>query len=104
MNEKLKWILHEWDCLSLEDAKQKALTDQQLNLQLRTAGVLVCPKDECFHWIPPGGAADVSGKIHQTLEESFEKGKWKNFPEGGCSCTKKCIRLYQSGEDYFELC
>lgn len=62
-----------------------------------------CPKDGCFNWIPPGGAADMSGKIHQTLQESFSNGDWKSFPDGGCSCPGKCVRLHEDGDDdYFE--
>ncbi len=63
-----------------------------------------CPKDKCFHWIPPGGAADMSGGTYQNLQESFDKGKWVKFPIGGCSCTfGKCIRIHPDGEaDFFE--
>lgn len=65
----------------------------------------LCPKDDCFYWITPGGAADMSGQIYQSLEESFAKGKWKEFPDGGCSCRHKCSRLHDDSKtDYFESC
>jgi hypothetical protein len=66
---------------------------------------LECPKEKCFHWICPGGAADMSGGIYKDLQESFAKGKWQSFPDGGCSCTHKCTRLHADGEaDYYESC
>jgi hypothetical protein len=63
-----------------------------------------CPKDGCFHWITPGGAADMSGKLHQSVQDSFKDGEWVKFPDGGCSCTwGKCTRLHEDGEnDFFE--
>lgn len=65
-----------------------------------------CPKDKCFHWICPGGAAEMSGKTFKTLQEAFDKGEWKKFPEGGCSCNfGKCIRLDPQGDgDHYEPC
>ena len=61
-----------------------------------------CPKEGCFHWISPGGATDVSGKVHQSLQDSFKNGTWVNFPKGGCSCSLgKCTRLHEDGEDDF---
>jgi len=65
-----------------------------------------CPEEKCFHWICPGGAADMSGKIYQSLQESFDHGDWVEFPYGGCSCGfGKCNRLHDDGtEDYFEPC
>lgn len=65
-----------------------------------------CPKDECFHWIPPGGAADMSGKTYKEpdMKKILKKIKWTFFPEGGCSCTSgKCTRIHPDGEaDFFE--
>jgi hypothetical protein len=64
-----------------------------------------CPKEKCFFWICPGGAADMSGGIYQSLDESFKKGKWVGFPEGGCSCRHKCVRIHpDSKDDYYEPC
>lgn len=64
-----------------------------------------CPKEKCFYWICPGGAADMSGKTYATVEDAFKKGKWQSFPDGGCSCLKKCSRLHEDGEgDYYEPC
>ena len=46
----------------------------------------------------------MSGGIHQSLDESFKKGKWVSFPDGGCSCCHgKCNRIHEDGEvDFFE--
>jgi hypothetical protein len=68
--------------------------------------LLLCPKEKCFHWICPGGAADMSGGIYKNIQDSFKKGKWASFPEGGCSCTVgKCVRLNPDGNnDYYEPC
>ena len=43
-----------------------------------------CPKDECFHWIPPGGMADMSGKTYKekNMIDILNKIKWTHFPEG----------------------
>lgn len=35
----LKWIISEWDCATLTEAKEKAKEDQILHLRLREAGV-----------------------------------------------------------------
>jgi hypothetical protein len=63
-----------------------------------------CPKAQCFHWILPGGYADMSGGIYKDIKDSFAHGDWKAFPEGGCSCTSgKCLRLFPDGTgDFFE--
>jgi hypothetical protein len=67
--------------------------------------LLECPKEKCFHWICPGGAADMSGQVYKDLQESFQKGKWVKFPDGGCSCSEKCVRLHpDSSEDWYEPC
>lgn len=65
-----------------------------------------CPEEECFHWIPPGGSADMSRKTHKSLKEAFKKGEWVHFPYGGCSCTwGKCNRLHDDAtEDFYEPC
>ncbi len=64
-----------------------------------------CPKDwRCFHWIPPGGFAEMSGETHKSLDKAFKSEKWIAFPDGGCSCSfGKCTRLCADGEaDFFE--
>lgn len=61
-----------------------------------------CPKEGCFHWICPGGAADMSRKTHKDLETAFKEGNWVSFPDGGCSCTwGRCTRIDPKGEDDF---
>ena len=37
--EKLAWVINEWDCFDLEDAKVKAQTDAILHRVLRENGV-----------------------------------------------------------------
>lgn len=67
-----------------------------------------CPKEECWHWIPPGGMADMSGKTYQgEMKEILKKIKFTKFPLGGCACTwgktGKCTRIHPDGEaDFFE--
>ena len=64
-----------------------------------------CPKEKCFHWIPPGGMADMSGKTYKEkdMREILKKIKWTVFPVGGCSCSSACTRIHPDGEgDFFE--
>lgn len=63
-----------------------------------------CPKDECWHWIIPGGSADISGNKYTNIQNALKKIKWTHFPHGGCSCTfGKCTRLHKDGSnDFFE--
>ncbi len=65
-----------------------------------------CPKEGCFHWVCPGGAADVSGKTHASVDDAFKNGEWRSFPDGGCACSfGKCTRLDPDGEaDFYEPC
>ena len=37
--EKLAWVLSEWDCASLDQAKELAKSDRELNYALRESGV-----------------------------------------------------------------
>ena len=37
--DKLAWVLREWDCLTVEEAKAKAGTDAALHLALRECGI-----------------------------------------------------------------
>lgn len=65
--------------------------------------IMECPKDKCFHWVCPGGFADMSGKVHSSVESSFTNGEWGKFPDGGCTCQQKCIRIFEDAEfDFFE--
>ena len=69
---------------------------------------LECPQcdgpDGCFHWIPPGGMADMSGRTYKgEMKNILPKIEWTHFPYGGCSCRHKCKRIHEDGtEDYFE--
>lgn len=38
---KLAWILREWDCRDLEEAKKMAKNDRELNYALREVGVIL---------------------------------------------------------------
>jgi len=54
-----------------------------------------CPGRYCFQWIPPGGAADMSGRSYRSVQESLSsRDGWVEFPDGGCACTfGACNRL-----------
>jgi len=71
---------------------------------LKEMNLLECPKDDCFHWVCPGGSADISNKTHKSIQESLKNGQWVRFPEGGCACTfGKCSRIHENEVvDYFE--
>lgn len=55
----------------------------------------VCPKQYCFLWVPPGGSADLTGRLHNSLAEAIKL--WDDsteFPDGGCRCQfGVCTRL-----------
>lgn len=55
----------------------------------------VCPQRYCFHWVPPGGAADMSGRAYDTFAEAITpREDWVKFPDGGCGCCfGKCSRI-----------
>jgi len=40
----LSWVLHEWDCLTVEEAMEKAKEDSELHRLLRECGMQF-PKD-----------------------------------------------------------
>lgn len=63
-----------------------------------------CPKEKCFHYVKPGGHAEVSGKRFKDVKEAVKKGVWKKFPDGGCACSfGKCNRIDPEGEhDLYE--
>ncbi len=55
----------------------------------------ICPGRYCFMWVPPGGAADMSGRSYRSFQEAIT---WRDdrveFPHGGCSCSfGLCTRL-----------
>ncbi len=68
----------------------------------------VCPGRYCFQWIPPGGAADMSGRKYGSFEEAIARREgWEQFPQGGCSCAfGLCTRLDPvAGDcDWYEPC
>jgi len=39
--DKLAWILLEWDCRDLEEAKKLVIHDRELNYALREVGVVL---------------------------------------------------------------
>ena len=39
-HEKLRWVLREWDCRDLEEAKELAKNDPELHRVLRECGVI----------------------------------------------------------------
>src|SRR5262245_20482684 len=46
----------------------------------------VCPEKYCFHWVTPGGYADVTGRRYASREEALRNAECTPFPDGGCSC------------------
>ena len=68
----------------------------------------VCPGLYCYHWIMPGGSADMSRRIHGSVEEALSGSSgWQVFPDGGCSCSfGLCSRLdpVHSTKDWYEPC
>ena len=45
----------------------------------------ICPKHYCFHWIPPRGKADLSGRVYNSFEEAVDQSKMVTFLHGGCA-------------------
>ena len=39
--EKIAWILREWDCRDLEEAKKMSTIDRELHYALREVGVIL---------------------------------------------------------------
>lgn len=67
----------------------------------------VCPEKYCFHWVTPGGYADMTGRRYASREEALRNAKWTPFPDGGCSCTfGLCKRLdsVNGSQDFYEPC
>lgn len=68
----------------------------------------VCPERYCFHWVPPGGAVDMSGRSRASVEDAMaHPDAWKRIPEGGCGRTSgACKRLDPVAGDYdaYEPC
>lgn len=54
-----------------------------------------CPGRYCFLWVPPGGAADLSGRTYSSFQEAItRRADWTEFPQGGCGCRfGVCTRL-----------
>lgn len=45
-----------------------------------------CPKHYCFSWVPPGGSADLSGKVYDSFKEAVEGSKkGVAFLRGSCA-------------------
>lgn len=65
-----------------------------------------CPGQYCFQWVPPGGAADMSGRTYRSFEEATtRRDDWVEFPRGGCGCTfGLCTRLDPAAgdQDWYE--
>ncbi len=34
-----------------------------------------CPQDKCFHWVAPGGRADMSGKTYKNIQEALKNAE-----------------------------
>jgi hypothetical protein len=68
----------------------------------------VCPGRYCFHWVTPGGFANMSGRAYASPRDALaDRGAWVAFPEGGCSFSRgTCTRLDPaSGDrDGYESC
>lgn len=68
----------------------------------------VCPEKFCFHWVPAGGMADMTGASYPSLQEALKaNSRWTSFPEGGCACTwRVCARLdrKKGTRDFYEPC
>jgi hypothetical protein len=65
-----------------------------------------CPERYCFHWVTPGGCANISRRAYDSLADSFaDHDAWVDFPEGGCACDLgPCIRLSRAAgaKDWYE--
>lgn len=68
----------------------------------------VCPGKYCFQWVPPGGAADMSGRYYRSLQKALDRSDdFVEFPRGGCSCSfGVCTRLdpVAGDQDWYEPC
>src|SRR5688500_10625575 len=68
----------------------------------------VCPEKFCFHWVPPGGMADMTGATYPSREQALAaNSRWTSFPTGGCACTwGPCARLDRKKgiRDFYEPC
>lgn len=68
----------------------------------------VCPEQYSFHWVPPGGLADMSGRLHNSIEEALaRRDSWVEVPDGGCVCRfGVCTRLdpVAGDHDWYETC
>lgn len=68
----------------------------------------VCPEKFCFHWVPPGGMADMTRRAYSTVREALAAhSDWTSFPTGGCACTwGPCTRLEPTTgvRDFYEPC
>ena len=46
-----------------------------------------CPGKYCFHWVPSGGAKDLTGRTYSSFQEAItRRADWSEFPQGGCGC------------------
>ncbi len=67
-----------------------------------------CPGRYCFQWVPPGGAADMSGRTYRSFREAIaRRDGWVDFPQGGCGCgVGLCTRLdpVDGDSDWYEPC
>lgn len=68
----------------------------------------ICPEKYCEFWVPPGGKADMSGRVYRSLREAMgPHDGWVDFPEGGCACTfGSCTRNKAAvgDRDWYEPC
>lgn len=64
-----------------------------------------CPEHYCFCWTPPGGTADLSGKVYDSLSDAITSQDRVTFLHGGCSAPfGRCRRETKStlDNDYYE--
>ena len=67
----------------------------------------VCPEKYCFHWVTPGGYADMTGRRYASREEALRNAEWTPFPDGGCSCTLGLCKRFDpvnGSQDFYEPC
>jgi hypothetical protein len=66
----------------------------------------VCPRRYCFHWVPLGGTADMSGRTYHSFEEAIARRDGRTeVPDGGCGCAfGLCTRLdpVNGDQDWYE--
>jgi hypothetical protein len=62
----------------------------------------LCPEIYCFHWVPAGGAADLSGRTYSSFQEAVtRRADWIEFPQGGCGCGfGVCTRMDKVAGDH----